>query len=355
MSSTRTNVKPAVPVTNRISRISWGAIIAGGLTALAVALLLNLLGAGIGFATIDPMEEANPLNGLGTGSAIWWIASNVIALFVGGMVAARTSGFPNSVDGGIHGFLAWGFYATVSFLLLSSTVSSIVSGVGGTIASVFSNDNQQQKVIVELDRAKANSERNANAGFAGIKEDIFNLINKAERYNILPDDASEEARATYQDLRGDVKQAWNDLNVDANVDRFFNNLSYDLDENGNLDITVEGDYFDKTDVREYLVDNTELDEAEINGLITKWENNMEKAVNKAEQYYAVARQKAIVVSDRAAEAMAAACIIAFFALLIGAIAGYAGGYVGSPEHLVPVVDPSSTKNSITQVRNTVIQ
>jgi len=54
----------------KVSRISWGAILAGTLTALAVVSMLNLLGLGIGFSTIDPMTENDLLNGLGTGTLI---------------------------------------------------------------------------------------------------------------------------------------------------------------------------------------------------------------------------------------------------------------------------------------------
>jgi len=62
-------------------RISWGAIFAGGLTALAVSILLHLLGAGIGFSTIDPLQAGSTMKGLGTGALIWWIIANLIALF----------------------------------------------------------------------------------------------------------------------------------------------------------------------------------------------------------------------------------------------------------------------------------
>jgi len=86
----------------KVSRISWEAILAGTLTALVVVSMLNLLGLGIGFSTIDPMTENDPLNGLGTGTLIWLGLSNLVALFVGGMVAGRMSGYPSKSDGGLH-------------------------------------------------------------------------------------------------------------------------------------------------------------------------------------------------------------------------------------------------------------
>ena len=66
--------------------ISWRAIFAGVICILSIVFLLNLLGLSFGFGTIEPAEESNPLSGLGTGSLIWWIVSNLIALFAGGML-----------------------------------------------------------------------------------------------------------------------------------------------------------------------------------------------------------------------------------------------------------------------------
>ncbi|RYY08132.1 MAG: hypothetical protein EOO36_24060, partial [Cytophagaceae bacterium] len=54
-------------------RISWGAIFAGTVLAIVLQLALSLLGLGIGLGTIDPLTEQNPMAGIGTGAAIWWI------------------------------------------------------------------------------------------------------------------------------------------------------------------------------------------------------------------------------------------------------------------------------------------
>ncbi len=332
--SYRKTTNQYTPLTGRISRVNWGAIFAGGLTALSIALLLNLLGTGIGFASINPMEEADPMAGLGTGTAIWWTVSNLISLLAGGWVAGRMAGFTNKVDGGLHGFLAWGFYATVSFFLLTTTVSSVLTGVGGTIGNLFGGGTNE-RVVVELDRARQQSQQTADYGIDAMKADMYNLINQAERYNVLPNDASEEVRSTIDNLQGDLKEA----NIAANVDQFMNNINYDLDQNGDLDISVEGDYFDKNAVRNYLTENTELSDAEINGVITKWENNIETAVNKAEKYYARAKAKVVEFSAKAADAVAVFCISAFFALVLGAVAAFFGGEWGSPKNTVTATDP----------------
>lgn len=90
---------------NFMKRISWSAVFAGVLVAIVVQMLLTLLGLGIGLGTIDPLEERSPMAGLGTGSAIWYIISSLLSLFVGGWIAGRLASAPRLFDGVIHGVL----------------------------------------------------------------------------------------------------------------------------------------------------------------------------------------------------------------------------------------------------------
>ncbi len=318
-------------VAKKVSRISWGAIFAGTLTALVVVFMLNLLGMGIGFSTIDPLVESNPLKGLGTGALIWLGLSNLAALFVGGLVAGRMSGFTDKADGGLHGFLTWALFALISFYLLTSTIGSIVNGMSGAVSGLFGGSNKD-KVTVMLDEAQNKGKDKTSMSYDKIKREAFQLINKAEKYNVLPDDASSEARNAVNNTEKDAKQAYNDLNLDRNVEEFFNEISFDLNDNGELKINVEGDgdFVNKAELKDYLANNTKLTESEINGLINKWDKNIQQAVDKAEKYYAKAKQKAIEISDKIAEAIAKASIWAFVIFFLGALAAFFGGASGSP-------------------------
>ena len=76
-----------------INRVAWGAIFAGVTVALVVQVLLTMLGAGIGMATLDPATADNPAaSTFSIGAAIWWVVSGIIAAFAGGYIAARMSG-----------------------------------------------------------------------------------------------------------------------------------------------------------------------------------------------------------------------------------------------------------------------
>lgn len=90
--------------------ISWRAIFAGTVAAISLMMILNLIGLSIGLWSIQPTEETNPLSGLGTGSIIWWVLSNLVVLFVGGFVAARVGVSFTSPSGVIHGIMTWALY-----------------------------------------------------------------------------------------------------------------------------------------------------------------------------------------------------------------------------------------------------
>lgn len=315
----------------RISRISWGAIIAGALTSIAVLFLLNLLGFGIGLTTIDPMTEQNALDGLGTGTIIWWAVANIAALFVGGMVAGRMAGYPSNSDGGLHGFLTWALYAIISIYLVTTAIGGIFNGLANTASSIFT-DSTATNIAEELKAAQDKGSESTTLSLKNIKQEVFQLINKAEKNNILPDDASEEVRGSINNVEREGNELVNDLNIDKNIDDFFNELSVDLDNDGNLTITAgeAEDILDKEELKNYLVENTDLSEAEINGVIEKWDRKINKAIDKAEAYYAKVKKKAIKLADETADAVGEFSIIAFFLFLLGAGAAFAGGASGSP-------------------------
>ncbi|HEX2238039.1 MAG TPA: hypothetical protein VHJ19_06745 [Gammaproteobacteria bacterium] len=118
-----------------VKRISWGAIFAGTILALVVQIMLSLLGVGIGLGVINP---ASPdLTGLGIGAAIWLVVSTLIALFIGGFVAARLAGMPIRGDGALHGVVVWGLGTLVSLYLATSAVGAAVSGVAAMLGQGF--------------------------------------------------------------------------------------------------------------------------------------------------------------------------------------------------------------------------
>lgn len=121
-----------------MKRISWGSVFAGVLVAITLLLVLSLLGLGIGIGTIDPLEEQNPMSGLGIGAAIWWGLSLLIALFAGGWVAGRLAGIPRAFDSMLHGIITFCLFTLLLFYLLSTAVGRIIGGTSRIVGNTLS-------------------------------------------------------------------------------------------------------------------------------------------------------------------------------------------------------------------------
>jgi hypothetical protein len=107
---------------------SWGAIFAGALVSIGIWLLLHILGLGIGLTAINP-DDADSLRGIGMTTGIWSIIAPIIAMFVGGIAAARVAGPMPRLGAAIHGAVLWSLATLASAVLLVSVVSSLIGGI----------------------------------------------------------------------------------------------------------------------------------------------------------------------------------------------------------------------------------
>ncbi|HUR44874.1 MAG TPA: hypothetical protein VMZ27_03280 [Candidatus Saccharimonadales bacterium] len=120
------NVTPRPP--SLLRRVSWGAIFAGLLVTIVVQMMLTLLGIGLGAASIDPLKEQNPGQGLALGSAIWLIVSALIATFIGACISGRLSGAPRTADGLLHGVVTWSAATVLTVAMLVSAAGVVIGG-----------------------------------------------------------------------------------------------------------------------------------------------------------------------------------------------------------------------------------
>jgi hypothetical protein len=135
------HLSPATPAddmrTILLNRVSWGAVLAGVVVSLVTQLILNLLGIGLGAATLDPAAGAagNPsATGFSIGAGLWWAISGILAALVGGYTAGRLAGRPQESTAGWHGLTAWAFTTLLIFYLLTSTLGGIIGGAYRTVA-----------------------------------------------------------------------------------------------------------------------------------------------------------------------------------------------------------------------------
>lgn len=88
----------------RIAKTSWSNILTGSFTALGVGLFLNVLGLAIGFSVLSNSESA-----AAGWLAVWSLIVPVVALFVGGIVGARTGSPDSRAHAAAEGVATWGF------------------------------------------------------------------------------------------------------------------------------------------------------------------------------------------------------------------------------------------------------
>jgi hypothetical protein len=124
------NERPAVvpAVAGTPFKLSWSAIFGGAFVALGVWILLYSLGLALGLSAMDPNDPGSAKSaGIGTG--IWSLIAPLVALFVGGFVAARTAGVLDKGGGALHGAVLWGLTTLAGTILMSMALSSLMGAV----------------------------------------------------------------------------------------------------------------------------------------------------------------------------------------------------------------------------------
>jgi len=121
------------------SRVSWGAILAGAVMALAIGFVFTLLGAAIGLSFADSATTDT----LSMGAAIWAIATTILALFVGGWITSQCVVGETKTESVVHGIIMWGVALA---MLMWLTASGIGAGFNSMmqVANVAGVSNSQQ-------------------------------------------------------------------------------------------------------------------------------------------------------------------------------------------------------------------
>jgi hypothetical protein len=124
--SERAGIIPATP--GAATRLSWGAIFGGTFVALGVWIMLYTLGLALGLSSVDP-SNAGSARSAGIFTGIWSVLTPLVALFVGGVVAARTAGIVDKAGGAMHGAVLWGVTTLLGVFLVGTLLSSVLGAV----------------------------------------------------------------------------------------------------------------------------------------------------------------------------------------------------------------------------------
>jgi len=110
--------------------VVWSAVIVGALSALAVGLVIGLIGFSVG---AHEVSKAATWKNVRLITLIFYIGGAFFAFVVGGWVAARIAGFRRAEPAVLHGAIAW--LLTLPILMLLAATGTLAS-YGGWLGSL---------------------------------------------------------------------------------------------------------------------------------------------------------------------------------------------------------------------------
>jgi hypothetical protein len=281
-------VSPAEEVRSiLLNQISWGAVLAGVVVALATQLVLNLFGIGIGAATLDPATGDNPsASSFSIGAAIWWTVSGILAALAGGYIAGRLAGRP-PLTAAWHGLTTWAVTTLIIFYLLTTTVGGILGGAYRTMTTALGS-------VASTVGVTAQTAAQVAAPNLSRAADPFSSIEQQMRSATGGNDPAALRDAAVAAVRG----------------------------------LVTGDEQQAQEARERAAQaiaraqNIPVEQARTE--VQQYEQQYRQAADDA-------KQKAKETADTAAKAVSRGALLGALSLLLGAVAGWFGGRLGAVE------------------------
>lgn len=379
-----------------LERISWGGIIAGTIIAIVVQLAGNLLAIGVGVGRLNPNpnydEHPDTVATISSNTLVMMGVTILLALFLGGYVAARFSGSADQGDALLHGLMVWGLDTVITLFLLTTTLGTIFSGfssllghgvrligsatslvaqgaasvvqgaanVAGSVTSAVGDmaqdaagkakDAAENLIESNPDLQRLSHERDTL--MQRIQDEAMRLVNQA---GINPDTVKDQAQDALQDAKQTVQNAAQQIQESpTELQRIVVNTLNQLFQRGERAAGQVGNQMNLVD-RENLIHlmvergNMSYEQAEqqisnwemeYNDLRSRGEQMLKQVREQAEELKAEAQlkieqakreaeQKAREVAEATTKAVSRFAMAAFAAIVVGAIAAGIGGIAGT--------------------------
>ena len=301
-----------------ISRLSWSAVFAGVFIAIAIQLLLSLLGLSIGFGSINPVEDARPFSGLGTGALIWWIVTMLISLFAGGWVAGWFSNQIQKTDLILHGLITWCLLTFLNIYLVSSLVSKIVGGAGSVITKGLSMAGEGVKSVAPAAGDLIKDQLDIDGGsLEKIKNEAELLLKQTGKKELQPENLKNKANQAAGKAENTGKSVLeNPQQAGQKLDSLFAKLF------SSGDATFEA--ADRDALVNIVMNRTGKSKVESEQIVDNWVSTIKTTKEKIKQAKDQAVEKAKKVGDDVASGLSKFAIFSFFGLLLGAVSASLG-------------------------------
>jgi uncharacterized membrane protein len=121
--------RETVLIDRRQPMLRWSAVFAGGACSVGIWLLLEMLGVGAGLYAHHAADTAGAMHAASVATRVWSLVAQVIALFVGGLVAGRFAQTYEHKLAGLHGLVMWALTSLVGMWATVWVITMITAGV----------------------------------------------------------------------------------------------------------------------------------------------------------------------------------------------------------------------------------
>lgn len=261
-----------------MNTISTKAILFGVVLTLSLACSLNLLGMGIGLASID-FETKNSIAVIGWSSYLWLFLSTFVSILIGSFVASYVVREPmQEVTNYLQGICIWALVTLITFAMATTSIGFAISGTNSLINNVIS----------VIDVAKPNL-------------DISPVI-------------SGQAKTSLQNMvkRDISRYPLNEKNI-GEVATYLN--EYLLSDDPSIKAGA------KQRIMQILEDNVNMDPEQVDEIVDQWQDKYQKAKENI-------TSKVQDTANQASNGLAKNFLSLFFINLFSMIAAFIGSKIG---------------------------
>lgn len=295
------------PTTITAARFSWGGIIAGLFTAVAINILLAEAWLGVGLMLVDSQSHPGTVI---VSSAIAWTISACVALFAGSWVAGRVSASFDRTIGVLHGVGVWATGSVVGLLFAMSAAGAIIGGSAHIVG----------KGLEAAGSAAAGGVSGAAQMIAPNIDSIRKELDEAMTKRAPGAAAAAETSAT--------SSASIDDNSMANRSR----LGELLMGHFTLDEKIKQTDAERAELVALIASESGVSPANATKALEQWDRVWAASVNR----WNMAKEQAKVAADQARKLTAQAACWSVIAMALGLMAAAAGGACGVACHRTKV-------------------
>ncbi|MGH8079552.1 MAG: hypothetical protein ACREP7_03180 [Lysobacter sp.] len=304
----------------RVPRISWGAVLAGGLISLIVYLMLSVLGTAIGASALDPMGDAHPLAGFGTGTGLWLSLTTLLSIFAGAYIAGRSA--PG--QGALHGVLTWSLTTLATVWLLASLAGSLTGAAFNTVGKGLSLAGQGVAAAAPQLASGVKQQLNENGialDWDNLKGELDTALRQTGKAELDPDRLQAQAQRSADEARDGARDAARDPQATgAELDTWFAKIR----QRGEPALIAA----DKDALANLITARTGQSPQQARATADRYAQSYAEAMAKYEQLKTQAEQKAREAAQSAANGVSRAAWSSLIVLLLGGLIAWFAGRLG---------------------------